>query len=212
MGCDIHIFVETMRHDKWSKIGYVFEDPYACERDIGKHIVSITRTDEPYTGRNYKLFSILADVRNVEDGIIPINTPRDLPKDVTDEIKEISDSWGCDGHSHSYLTVRELLDYDWEVEEIERGTVSENDYIAFKKDNNVIPSYCGSTARTISNEDMDLLISGKLQRDKKLKYHTEISWTEKRRDTVDYFLDVVIPNLLELGEPEDVRIVFWFDN
>ena len=53
-----------------------------------------------YIGRCYSLFALLANVRNYAE-ITPISNPRGLPNDVSEIVKEMSDQWGCDGHSHS---------------------------------------------------------------------------------------------------------------
>ncbi len=50
--------------------------------------------------------------------------PKGLPDNVSIEVKTESDEWGIDGHSHSFLTLKELLDYSGETH-IVRGVVSE---------------------------------------------------------------------------------------
>jgi hypothetical protein len=75
-----------------------------------------------YDGRNYDLFAILADVRNgrgfagfyTGEGFNPISDAKGLPEDVSSEVKAESDRWDCDGHSHSYFNLKELVYYDWE--------------------------------------------------------------------------------------------------
>ena len=65
-------------------------------------------TDQPYQGRNYRLFGALAGVRDTSmDPVVDIE--RGLPKDVSKEICRISDEWGVDGHSHNYLYLDEIL-------------------------------------------------------------------------------------------------------
>ena len=44
-----------------------------------------------------------------------------LPDDVSDELKSMSDGYGMDAHSHNYLTLRELMDskyYKMSIEEL----------------------------------------------------------------------------------------------
>ncbi len=97
--------------------------------------------DKPYyDGRNYNLFAILADVRNgrgfagikTGDGFNPIAPPRGLPDDVSPEVKAESDSWSCDGHSHSHFTLREILDYDWNQKTMLSGWVDHEGWMAWK--------------------------------------------------------------------------------
>lgn len=65
-----------------------------------------------YRGRNYHLFSILADVRSYGDGTA-ISEPRGVPDDASDAYLYIVEQWKGDGHSHSYFTLTELLEHDW---------------------------------------------------------------------------------------------------
>lgn len=65
-------------------------------------------TCTPYDGRNYNLFGVLAGVRSREEGMI--DYPRDLPDDLSEEIRDEYMSWGCDAHSATYYTLDELLD------------------------------------------------------------------------------------------------------
>jgi hypothetical protein len=82
--------------------------------------------DWVYNGRNYDLFAILADVRNgygfagsyTGEGFKPISEPKDIPSDVSVEVEKASENYGIDGHSHSWFTVKELNDYDWEQETV----------------------------------------------------------------------------------------------
>lgn len=69
-----------------------------------------------YNGRNYYLFSILADVRNgYGDGYVEyICETKGVPDDASIGYKHIVNMWGGDGHSHSYFTLSELLDIDWD--------------------------------------------------------------------------------------------------
>lgn len=53
---------------------------------------------------------MLADVRNRSKSK-PISEPKGLPIDISDIVKKESESWGCDGHSHSFFTLKELYEY-----------------------------------------------------------------------------------------------------
>jgi hypothetical protein len=80
-----------------------------------------------YNGRNYNLFAMLADVRNGRGfagvqtgaGFNPIAEPRGLPDDVTpghydEEVEDFVGGFNFGDHSFSHLTLKELLDYDWD--------------------------------------------------------------------------------------------------
>ncbi|MEV2910725.1 hypothetical protein ABNF65_19460, partial [Paenibacillus larvae] len=62
--------------------------------------------------RSYRLYAALADVRNY-NRVKPISEPRGLPSDVSAVVKEQSDEWGAYAHHRSYLTVKELSEFDW---------------------------------------------------------------------------------------------------
>ena len=209
MGCDIHMFAEKRnpKTGNWEKIGRQFIDPnmlgmivdymskwygltedeafkivkkyyqgYEASdkleqkvyKDIEKRVTDDPnfdwwndssklpnpKTDQPYGGRNYRLFGALAGVRNYNMEIIS-DFAKGLPVDVSTEVCGFSDEWEDDGHSHSYLTVKELID---------------------------------SKYHKMSKKEL---------------YDIGMS---------SYFFKDVVDSLLILGDPEDVRIVFWFDN
>ena len=213
MGCDIHMFAEKrnpVTHD-WDVIGEEFTDSYSLwslskeikeifgmqeeeaweimmkwvngekptnreeQYIIGKFIPSRVAppgsgwdyaytkgmikspfTDQPYGGRCYSLFGILAGVRNTSNTMIggEFNL-KGVPDDASPTVKATSDEYDLDGHSHNYFTVQELLDSDYN-----------------KMDKNELT--------TLGIDP--------------------------------YFFNTTIPQLQKIGRPEDVRIIFWFDN
>ena len=95
MGCDIHIFLERRNSKNQWVDSMVYENnPYGGFRPLSHY------------GRSYTLFATLAGVR----GDDPIEYPKGIPEDCSLEYKELCDVWEGDGHSHSYFTLRELLD------------------------------------------------------------------------------------------------------
>jgi len=137
MGCDIHFFTErwtnnknydgpkdiqTERNNKLNNIlkndEYTYQEYSWVTADKWTNIVEngeqdYWNADEYYNDRNYFLFSILADVRNSYD-IKPISEPRGIPDDCCFPIKYVTNLWHGDGHSHSYFTLKELIDVDWD--------------------------------------------------------------------------------------------------
>ena len=209
MGCDIHMFAEKRnpKTGNWEKIGRQFIDPnmvgmivdymskwygltedeafkivkkyyqgYEASdkleekvyKDIEKRVsndpnfnwwndnskLPNPKTDQPYVGRNYRLFGALAGVRDYNMDIIS-DFAKGLPVDVSTEVCAISDEWDIDGHTHSYLTVKELID---------------------------------SKYYKMSEKELYDIGMG------------------------SFFFKNVVETLLNMGNPEDVRIVFWFDN
>lgn len=88
MGCDIHIAVQVKNNDEW---------------------FTIIHPMGAYNCRNYRLFAILAGVRNAFD-IIPISQPKGLPEGFIEQ--EHYPFWIGD-HSFSFLTLQEIKNYDW---------------------------------------------------------------------------------------------------
>lgn len=212
MGCDIHMWVEKKNPvtHSWDKMGKVFFDSYAATRlvrnfvdtmgltekeawdilqkwrdgeepsnkteeyIIGKYIpknmaddhlhwyeadrkglLPYPYSDQPYGGRCYGLFGALAGVRDTSVEMIVPDRQFTLPDDVSDEIQDISDGFGMDGHSHNYLTLKELMES---------------------------------------------------------KYYKMSSEELEKMDIDSYFFKVMVPDLQKFGKPEDIRIVYWFDN
>lgn len=166
MGCDIHSFVEVKKDGKWIKEeNALFDDGWN-----GK-------STSPFDWRHYAMFSFFAGVRE-KLGIEQLSEPRGLPDDSeclnekldkpyemyynfgsTGFCKTVGDEilYDVDYHSHSYLLLKELVDFDYS---------------------------------------------------KKLDYGDCETYADLFSDA--YFNN--IETLKTLGNPEDVRFVFWFDN
>lgn len=136
MGCDISIFVE-----KWTDVENEYCPRLKTKSQIRHERICDYLEDKPkqpifkwesidewsfqdgywechyiYENINYRLFSLLADVRN--DGTInPISEPRGIPDDASDSYLFICNAWGRIAHSHSWLLLEEILNIDeslWE--------------------------------------------------------------------------------------------------
>ena len=149
MGCDIHSFAEVKRKGNWEKVGNHFSLNYFDKKYYKKD-----KGENPFDWRNYTMFAFLADVRN-RGALKPICEPKGVPTDLSEEVKDKYESWYEDAHSASYLTLKELTDFDYNKKSNENYTYKE--------------------------------MLGE--------------WFFKH-----------LEELKLLGEPESVRIVFWFDN
>lgn len=158
MGCDIHCYSEKRNKEtgKWELIPEMIKEIDGDYTDY--------QTDQVLSNRNYMLFSILADVRNyhLPDYCI-ISEPKGLPKDVSNEVKEMSDYWDVDGHSHSWHTLKDLLNHS----------------AKFKNERRLLE---------IFPEDL-----------------TEEWYLAQINECIQQANELNI-------EPENYRIVFWFDN
>lgn len=129
MGCDCHFFVERktssnnyqgpkdLSEDRNIKIEEIIDDRPVEERWVSADewefvdgYWDVPYSKEFYNGRNYYLFSILAGVRGDEQ---PIAYPRGIPEDCSSGYSYVTKQWSGDGHSHSYFTLKELLEVDW---------------------------------------------------------------------------------------------------
>jgi|SRR5690554_4435721 len=180
-----------------------------------------------YNGRNYNLFAILADVRNgigfagikTGEGFNPISKPRGVPKDASDYYLQEVDYWDGDGHSHSYHTLKQLKEYDWNQETVQYGVIPENYYKELKESGENPEMWSGEVSgrniKVISSDEMDRILEGTLPREEGIEYYVQMKWGIKYHETCGSFYDQTIPALEELSEDgvgEDVRIVFFFDN
>jgi hypothetical protein len=96
MPCDIHLHVEVKIDNQW-------------------HHYTLCRLK-----RNYQLFARMADVRN-NWGITPITPPKGLPDDPTFLTQFDASRWGTDGHSHSWLSSKEVEELEtWFNEQEEK--------------------------------------------------------------------------------------------
>lgn len=233
MGTDIHLYVERRVNGAWVPCDTWEDDIYepgAKTVPYGKRF---------YNDRCYDLFGILANVRNgsgfagcdTGDGFIPICEPRGLPDDLSQEI--------CAGasdfiHTPSWLTLRELLDYDWTRTTNKRGWVNGpeyNDWVG-----------CGGRSRDegpkswrggIMGRDVEHITEQEMERrlqnildqfkgdrdcigtaikDLLGNKFCKVSWQIPYYRAAAGFLSETMPRLWRLGAPEDVRIVFWFDS
>lgn len=108
MGCDIHSYAETKKKDKWVLVTDIF--PLS---DFDKEWDKRERGDHPFDWRSYGLFGFLAGVRNYSE-VPTIVEPRGFPEDASDEVKKAWEEWEYGGHTPSWITVKELLDFDYD--------------------------------------------------------------------------------------------------
>ncbi len=164
------------------------------------------------------------------NGFVPISEPRGIPENVSEQVKSEADRWDGDGHSHSWLTIAELLAYDWTQTTKLRGYVSATEYYAWnrwRRGNGDGPEgYCGdiggSRIEKVSEEELrrriEAVTGGDWNRQEdKVKeslahVYCQVEWEQPYFKPAREFLAETMPRLRRLGQPEDVRIVFFFDN
>lgn len=207
MGCDIHTHVEINKtingEKKWICGDYFKINPYYDGVDKYEPKYNFVRFCDD---RNYSLFATLADVRNYGNTTC-IDTPRGLPNDVSPEVKEEAEGWGIDGHSHSYFTLRELIEFQEKAPPLKyRGMISPEAQKALDEEGITPSSWCQGTNMgdwqwrewEVKNEVLLPLIAALKQRADELYLIYDWKWDD------DY------EEALKLAE--NIRIVFWFDN
>ena len=117
MGCDIHVCIEKRVDGVWQFVGSDAWDnnPDREHWDIW---------------RDYDLFAILGGVRNgfgvagirTGSGFTPIAIGRGLPADRDPRTEPLGD------HSDSWVTLRELIDFDWSQTTLHAGAETPKTY------------------------------------------------------------------------------------
>lgn len=187
--------------DHWQLNPYFGKDEYeTCEYNI----VPI------YDSRNYKLFATLADVRN-GDGIAPIDEPRGLPDSVSKKVKEESDYWGVDGHSHSWFLASELFKYQREHSSYRvTGMISPEAAYELDEEGILPTSWCRWTNApgwTMRSWEVPKCILDNLIEAIKRRMCEEFYIFDYGDDPLHAKRDEEINS-----HANDFRIVFWFDN
>lgn len=208
MGCDIHNHIEYLKtingESKWICGDYFMVNPYYEE--------GIDNEEKPFdlvgfcNNRNYGLFSILAGVRNYSDNK-PIAEPKGSPKDLSKEVKEDIEYWGVDGHSHSYFTLKELLDYQKQQPQLKRsGFISPENAKALDEKGIEPECWCQFTTEnnwvwrewTTRDDSLDHLIAEIKKRADELYIIYDFLWEQNPEEAYK--------------QSDKIRLVFWFDN
>lgn len=177
MGTDITLHAERRGKTRWEHCGQL----------------------EQFENRNYEFFAILANVRNPIRSTAPfdfITQNRGLPEDISEDVRK--DGLLQCGNNPGWVTLRELLDFDWDGKTILRSAVV---------DPALAPLF-GDGKQRFPKERINgpywLADQGRGPR---------VTWIDTYREAVDgTFLDDLLRTLARFGAPEDVRLVFSFDS
>jgi hypothetical protein len=206
MGCDIHATFQKYVDGRWVQFG---DD------------------DSMYIGRNYFLFSVLADVRNYSE-IVPISKPKGFPKDYEGDL---IGHWEYDGHSRSWLTLQEILSYDWTkkihcidyTNKIKNFNwyMYRNTYDKYNKFSEMDLSYPKENTYIISEEHYKIFKEDiettktkfdldELSKNCMIKFTNSTNYANRINN---FFTGVILDMIKESGgDFNSVRMVFCFDN
>lgn len=203
MGCDIHMFCEERKtingETKWVNVDYWKINPYYDKNENnGEREMEVVPL---YDGRSYRVFTALCGVRDYHGESPKISEPKGLPVDCCIEINEESERWGSDGHSHSYVTLREVLKFV----------------------NDCAPTKCSGY---VSPEDAGKLDRLNVKPKMWCQGTSDSTWVHREWEVtginpLDELLDKMVKRFnkycndvseIEESSLHNFRIVFWFDN
>lgn len=205
--------------DEWdAKQIAEYEAAYAKTGSVHDLQMLVYYRSQWITGRNYNLFAILANVRNgygfagVETGETwPSIAPgRGLPEGVD---PEESDYPSLGDHSFTWVTVAELLAFDWHgVTQRHVGIVPLSDYRPGVRPSNWCGGIYGRNILVVEESEVDGLTVPV-----GTEVHVRQWWRWTAAEACGDFVTVTIPAFArlceELGQsPEQVRLVIGFDS
>jgi hypothetical protein len=236
MGTDIHNMFERRTADgTWEVIHYTSPLPADQEcrlgwrqdeaKEAGREIPQTLPVE--YHRRHYDLFAILANVRNgtgfagvvTGAGFTPLSSGRGVPSDASEEYQSWQANYG--GHSHTWVTLAELLDEEWRKKVTTKvGILDKKEYLEWRKTNLGIEdpkspsSWCGGVsgpsvvvldATTVETQIRETGEFG--------ASHVRVKWFVSYEETAQDFLDFLDKYIIPLGyDPHDVRMVMFFDS
>lgn len=231
MGTDIHLYVEKRdnANAKWEVVNPPKNTPLGNDWRWRETLGEPDEDGHKYCavtwniGRSYDTFSILANVRNgrgpagvpTGDGFKVIAMPRGLPNDMSPELQN---DCGPDylEHTPHHLYLKEILDFDWDQTTTKTGVVNLEQfktYLEKGKPESWHGGVSGPRVRHISNAEMRELISCGVMHEYVLNnFYTTVNWEVRYKESASFFYKNMIPELKKLGEPENVRLVMYFDS
>jgi hypothetical protein len=222
MGTDIHIQFEVFQDGQWKYLGKKIPNEYHTEPDDGESEFSYE--NEIFNGpRNYDAFAILADVRNgrgfagvkTGDGFNIISEPKGFPTNMSPEVTEWAESLE---HTPSWLTLKEILDFNWNQTTRHEGWMNLEIYKLWDKTKSP-DDYCGGVAgRNIEHilmNEADRLLKDPSKIDPKKEYYVNISFNESYIESFGSYYTELIPKMKEVApnnDPSKIRMIFYFDS
>lgn len=200
MGCDIHMYVEYKKEEKWIHGDYFKPNPYFNKNAPDPYEGEFERI-EIYGGRNYILFSVLAGVRDYTNSRKPVAEPKGIPEDCSEYVLKDYRDWDCDGHTHSWLTLKELEEYQQQAPPMKfTGMLSPAQAKDLDEEGITPSSWCQWT----NKEDY-------VRREWEEENTVLIPLIEKLETRAIELLKYGYGELNETNK-ENIRIVIWFDN
>lgn len=206
MGCDSHLYAEKKIDGKW----------IVLESGAVKHVYFDNEEAQDWQCyRNYDLFGFLAGVRR--HNIFPLSLPKGFPLDASKEVRQTYKRWGPDAHTPSWYLLSDLLKVKNSKSNIGKY-LSMDEYKKYKDGipiENLLESYDYYSLEdneVISNKEMDRRLSMSLFDNGSQLVTPIVTGTIDNSEFENFWetLDLMIKTGNET--PDNLRIVFWFDN
>lgn len=240
MGCDIHICIQVQDPDgSWREVPYVREPWGAREAPAAEWArqrwarvdAAASRGDAVlpscFASRCYDLFGILADVRNgsgfagcvTGTGWKSIAAGRGWPEGF-DASTLVPDDEGVPrymgDHSYTWVSLEELLAFDWDGEHAQLyGVVPADEYERLKESGEAPTSYSGGISgpgiKTYTPEDYEAAkrAGGRALAERP---HVRMRWIETARQATGDWPGKVLPKLHAMAAGRPLRLVLGFDS
>lgn len=214
MGCDIHSIVQ------------IGEKNYDSNK-IEWRTVEARLNGDP---RDYDYFGILANVRNgrgfaglkTGEGFESISEPKGFPKGLAVTDGEYVEGHWLGDHSHSWLTLQEMLDFakDDSRRSTKEAWVTLEIYKTWREKKGYPESYCGGVSgpniKHVTMEEADALLATGVQ-DPGERIYVKVIWEVSYTDVSSWKecldrMQEIAANFYKTREPEMVRMVFGFDS
>jgi hypothetical protein len=202
MGIDIEMYAEVFDGERWRPAEPLVENE---EYDpVDDPLQPRLRPQNLYRLRNRALFAILNDGLShafSEEPYRPIAPCRGLPAAISPEVLNFERPRHDDGlFGHSWLALKELLDYDWKGQIIQKTAMVDPEEASIFDGNPLgFPYHRWPEGKQVSYS---------LWR----RSGVCVRWRETYEQSAGpEFMEGVLPKLKSFGPPESVRIVFWFN-
>ena len=177
-----------------------------------------------YDSRNYRVFAILANVRNgygfagtyTHKPLVPIQDRRPWPdgfstKDghikLLKEYSSIELSVWMGDHSFGYVTIAELLAYDWDQPIYQGGVVGIEEFNRCKSSGDAVPNFWSGDVI-----GRGIVISEEYAIHEKTT-HVRMQWSQPLRNTVmDFYSWLQYIRYNSYTNPEKLYLIFGFDS
>ncbi len=172
---------------------YCSDEPYPDEKPC-PYPAMIPRPIEIGDSKIYAAILINERYAWSKDPISPIVPERGFPEDACAEVAADYYSIGQDVAHSSWVTLQEILDFEWDKNLIVReAMVSKEDAVKFNPNQHGLPEGILSYSEMMRNGCI-------------------VTWTETYRKAFgETHLSNIIQELRGFGAPDDVRLILWCD-